>query len=678
MVQHNSTNTYGVASWVVSPDATQGTHTTIQSAINSASSGDLIFLRSGTYTENLTLKAGVTISALRGSGKTVNITILGNSTFTGAGIVTISNVRLQTNGASCLSVTGSSASVLNLLNCDIQVTNGTGITFSSSNASAQIVLNNCSGDIAGSFAFLAHSSAGTFDKRYTEITNSAGSTVASTASAGFFNCRWSKKSSPITTSSTCIATVSYCIFDCNAINATAATWGGTSTTSKYNFYLGGTASAISVGGTMNSYDDTVTSSNTNAITGGGTLNYIGTVFAGSSSTVNTTTKTGVGQPSANGTAGQVLTSNGAGTIPTYQAAASGGITTINGDSGSITGSTVTIKAGVSTQNCGSSVSFVNSGTTSTLNVTDANNNTIIGAAAGNATISGSGNVIVGAAGAPILTSGINNTAMGPSTLQFLTTGSYNTCYGRGSGSNYTGAESSNILLGNVNGVVGESNVIRIGSQGSGTAQQNKCFVAGITGVAVSSLNVVTIDTSTGQLGSQSSLSTGAWILIQTQTASNSASLAFTTGITTTYNTYVLVVDNYVPATNTTNLLLQISTNGGSSYINSGYQTGVTYFQYNSTTVNNANSTTSFLLNSSIPSTTDGCSGVYFLYGFTANTANVRPSYGASLGGRTGGAVGMALAGGNYAAASTLVNAFQIISSSGNLSTGTFTLYGILE
>ena len=69
-----------------------------------------------------------------------------------------------------------------------------------------------------------------------------------------------------------------------------------------------------------------------------------------------------------GTATQVLTSNGAGLAPTFQTAATSGITTINGDSGSVTGSTVTINGNGST-NAGATVKFSGSGTTLTLNTT---------------------------------------------------------------------------------------------------------------------------------------------------------------------------------------------------------------------------------------------------------------------------------------------------------------------
>lgn len=102
---------------------------------------------------------------------------------------------------------------------------------------------------------------------------------------------------------------------------------------------------------------------------------------------------------------------------------------INGDSGSITGSTVTIYSNVASINSGSSVSFVNSGTTSTLNLTDANSNTLLGESNGNSIISGSGNTAVGSSSFTSLTSGSNNIAIGYQALSALTTEDYNIAIG---------------------------------------------------------------------------------------------------------------------------------------------------------------------------------------------------------------------------------------------------------
>ncbi len=100
-----------------------------------------------------------------------------------------------------------------------------------------------------------------------------------------------------------------------------------------------------------------------------------------------------------------------------------------------------------------------------------------------------------------ISSGSNNVGFGTDSLANLLTGSANISIGYLSGLNYTGAESSNILIGNA-GTLNESNVIHIGTQGTSSGQQNACYIAGVSGVSVSNTNMVTINTSTGQLGSQ--------------------------------------------------------------------------------------------------------------------------------------------------------------------------------
>lgn len=212
-----------------------------------------------------------------------------------------------------------------------------------------------------------------------------------------------------------------------------------------------------------------------------------------------------------------------------------GITTINGDIGSITGSNVTIFANRATNNSGETVLFNNSGTVSTLNVTDSAGNTAVGRLAGNAALitdsganntafglsaggslgEGSFNVLIGqnagttmtadenatAVGAGALMSANNTngcTAIGYFSLTSVTTGSYLTGLGAGSGELYT-TEDSNVAIANP-GVPGDANTLRIGSQGTAPGFVNKAFIAGIVGNTVSNAQIVTIDSMTGQLG----------------------------------------------------------------------------------------------------------------------------------------------------------------------------------
>lgn len=79
-----------------------------------------------------------------------------------------------------------------------------------------------------------------------------------------------------------------------------------------------------------------------------------------------------------------------------------------------------------------------------------------------------------------LRNGNYNTAFGYSTMSQATSyGSYNIALGYKAGYGYiAGTEDSNILIGN-QGTSGELHTIRIGTQGTGNAQQDSCYIAGI-------------------------------------------------------------------------------------------------------------------------------------------------------------------------------------------------------
>lgn len=214
----------------------------------------------------------------------------------------------------------------------------------------------------------------------------------------------------------------------------------------------------------------------------------------------------------------------------------GGITTINGDTGSATGPIITIYANVAAQNSGSTVSFVAAGTTSTFNVTDVNSNTLVGSLAGNATLSGGNNVGLGdsvlgsltsgfsngflgsSAGVSLLsgslnagigsvtlanlTTGSNNCALGANSLSQLKTGNYNIGLGFNVGHAYAGAESGNITIG-APGVVGESNITRIGFS-TLAGPTIKSFMDGIYAVITGGPAIPVLVDASGQLGTGSS------------------------------------------------------------------------------------------------------------------------------------------------------------------------------
>lgn len=171
-------------------------------------------------------------------------------------------------------------------------------------------------------------------------------------------------------------------------------------------------------------------------------------------------------------------------------------------------------------------------------------------------------------------------------------------------------------------------------------------------------------------------SIGNMVLIQSQTASNSASINFTSGITSTYNNYILLISNCKGVSNAQSLYLYVSTNGGSSYLNSGYLSGELTVPYNSTAISNGNVTGAMIVVTT-GSSTVASNVVLNLNNFTSGSGY--PSC-CGCNHRVDGSAGanIAMTASRYNSAATTINAFQIIYASGNISTGTFTLYGLLE
>jgi hypothetical protein len=287
----------GTVKWVVNPTANLGTHTTITAALAASSSGDDIFITPGTYTENLTLKAGVNLTAyvsdssLNGTG---DVIISGTCTFTAAGSVTISGIQLQTNSAFLLAVTGSAASIVNLNNCFLNCTNNTGITYTSSSPSSAVNVAYCNGNLGTTgIGIFASSSAGTLTIQHSRFLNSGASTTANTVSAGTFNCVRNTFFNPLNISSTAILGINASYYDCSVINTTALTVGSSGNGPIVSTYFAsGTASAISVSGIVTISTSFILCSNTNAITGAGTINTFSNQFLGTSHQSNITTQTG--------------------------------------------------------------------------------------------------------------------------------------------------------------------------------------------------------------------------------------------------------------------------------------------------------------------------------------------------------------------------------------------------
>lgn len=244
------------------------------------------------------------------------------------------------------------------------------------------------------------------------------------------------------------------------------------------------------------------------------------------------------------TVGKTITGNSGGALsPT-----SGNWNIVTSNSTAVlagSGSTLTLSFGIGNLVLGSSLPSLAGGLTnvglgnSVLNaLTSGSNNVAVGSGALDHCNSGGTNTAIGRLSCTTLTTGSNNVAVGTASLSGMqtagqnvaigasamtsysgssasaqniaigyqayqgdssTTGVSNIIIGASSGSAYTDTESSNICI-NSAGIAAESNTIRIGTAGSGTGQQNRAFLAGITGVTVSGSAPTGIDTN-GQLSS---------------------------------------------------------------------------------------------------------------------------------------------------------------------------------
>jgi hypothetical protein len=118
------------------------------------------------------------------------------------------------------------------------------------------------------------------------------------------------------------------------------------------------------------------------------------------------------------------------------------------------------------------------------------------------------NIAIGNGSQETLTTGSNNISLGVSTLVSLVNGNNNVIIGNDSGGAYTTSESNNIDILNL-GITGESNAIHIGTQGT----QTTCSLAGITGVTTANSQLVTVNSSTGQLGAKAIQGVMTWTTV---------------------------------------------------------------------------------------------------------------------------------------------------------------------
>ena len=181
-----------------------------------------------------------------------------------------------------------------------------------------------------------------------------------------------------------------------------------------------------------------------------------------------------------------------------------------------------------------------------------------------------------------------------------------------------------------------------------------------------------------------SLAQGKMTLLQTQTASSSASISFTSNIDSTYPIYLFKFISIHPATDNVSFSFQASTNGGSSY---GVTLTSTFFNAYHNEAGSDNNlgyrtaedlaqSTSFQGFQNAYGNGNDESGVGFLHLFNpSDTTFVKHFIGTSSNYHSSNyAINNFVAG--YFNTTSAIDAIQFKMSSGNIDSGTIKLYGI--
>jgi hypothetical protein len=196
--------------------------------------------------------------------------------------------------------------------------------------------------------------------------------------------------------------------------------------------------------------------------------------------------------------------------------------------------------------------------------------------------------------------------------------------------------------------------------------------------------MVILDGATDPVARQSDIETSE-VLLATQTASNSATVQFTSGFTSTYRRYRIVIDGVQPATDAVAFCLRISDDGGSTWKSTGnYSTSITMkpLGFGETQNDTTGQTQMWLTADQTFYYMSNASGEHGFFTVeisdpsTSRAALVKSwgSYMANDAGTTPFVFNETL--GLWTAAQLAINGVQFFFSSGNIATGRFRLYGI--
>jgi len=174
-------------------------------------------------------------------------------------------------------------------------------------------------------------------------------------------------------------------------------------------------------------------------------------------------------------------------------------------------------------------------------------------------------------------------------------------------------------------------------------------------------------------GALPTFQTDALVFIDSQSASASANIEFSS--IPNFDVYMITFEGVRPATDGSYLTMEMSNDDGSSWITTGYSAGCNYASFNSTTWANTNSTAHWVLTGPLDADVSTRLGHGEVKIFMANIGNFPYVSGTcSFWNNTASAAAMGIFGGN--GGSTGGNSYRLLMSAGNITAGTFRLYGL--
>lgn len=166
---------------------------------------------------------------------------------------------------------------------------------------------------------------------------------------------------------------------------------------------------------------------------------------------------------------------------------------------------------------------------------------------------------------------------------------------------------------------------------------------------------------------------GACVLINTFTASNSPTIDITSCITASYDSYRIIVSNLLPASNGVTLKMQYSTDNGVTWDTTAGHYIYSFYDYNFalsfTSLVESASDTSFQLIQRVANTATSGFVMDVKPSVFATPITYQGQFNDNINGRS------YIEGSGARTFNATINAIRFIMSSGNISTGTFKVYG---